>query len=82
MTLKGIAKGRTIELDKPLPYRNGQEVQVSIEPLTKHPLSGSPSSVLDAVDGPPHLSSEAVDELLRVIEEGRRPVRSVGVFEA
>lgn len=31
MTYKGIAKGKTIELEEPLPYSEGQPVSVSIE---------------------------------------------------
>lgn len=33
MNYKGIAKGKTIELEEPLPYPQGQPVSVSVEPL-------------------------------------------------
>jgi hypothetical protein len=77
MTYRGIAKGKTIELNESLPYRNGQEVAVSVEAVT----GGSPAAVLKATDAPPHLSSEVVDQMLRAIEEGKLPVRSGGVFD-
>ena len=81
MTYKGIAKGKTIELEKPLPYRNGQPVSVSVEALAKRPSRGSPSAVIKAMHRPPHLSPEDLDELEKAIEHGKLPVRSGGVFD-
>jgi len=81
MTYKGIAKGKMIELEEELPYRNGKQVSVSIESLRKERRRGSSSAVLKAMASPPHLPSEAVDELLRAIDEGKLPLQSTGVFE-
>jgi hypothetical protein len=33
MIYKGIANGKTIKLEEPLPYPKGQAVQVSVKPL-------------------------------------------------
>ena len=81
MTYRGIAKGKTIELEESLPYRNGQRVRVSVEPLTKQQMTGSPVAILQAMDAPPHLAPEAVDEMLQAIEDGKLPVQSKGVFD-
>jgi hypothetical protein len=55
---------------------------VDIEVLRKiEPEPGSPQAVLQAMRGEPHVSSEDVDELLRMIEEGKLPVEDKGVFD-
>lgn len=81
MTYKGIAKGKTIELEEALPFRNGEQVSVSVEPLQMARECGSPSAILQAMDAPPHLPPESVDELLREIAAGKLPVQPKGVFE-
>ena len=48
MIYRGIAKGRNIELDEPLPYPKGQPIQVSVEPLTELPHQGSSVAILKA----------------------------------
>jgi hypothetical protein len=45
------------------------------------PAAGSPAAILSAMRRLPQLDPDAVDELERVIDEGRLPVRSEGVFE-
>lgn len=80
MTLKGIAKGRIIELEEPLPYSEGQPVSVSIEPFGPENQPGSPAAILKVLRDLPHISAEAVDELERVIEQGKLPVRMQGEF--
>lgn len=80
MTYKGIAKGKIIELEKPLPYSEGQPVSVSVEPLEGQPRAGSPAVIRRVMHEPPHLKWEDVDELERVIEEGRLPVNHRSVF--
>ena len=81
MIYRGIAKGRTIELEEPLPYPEGQPVSVSVEPLTTPPHLGSPAAIRQAMREPPHLSGDDVDELERAIEEGKLPVRQESVFD-
>jgi hypothetical protein len=75
MIYRGIAKGRNIELDEPLPYPKGQPIQVSVEPLTELPHRGSSVAILKAMQGEPHLNSKDVDELERAIAEGKLPVQ-------
>jgi hypothetical protein len=82
MTYKGIAKGRTIELEETLPYREGQPVQVSVEPVPAPPAKGSPAAIRRAMHEPPHLEREAVDEMERSIAQDRLPVTGQGIFDA
>lgn len=81
MSYKGIAKGKLIELEEPLPFSEGQPVTVLVEPLTGQFESGSPVAIRQAMHEPPHLTEEDVDELERAIEEARLPLRQEGVFD-
>jgi hypothetical protein len=81
MIYTGIAKSKVIELDDALPYPEGQPVNVSVEPADDALPLGSPASILRAMSEPPHLDPEDVDELLRVIKEGRLRTRYEGVFD-
>jgi hypothetical protein len=82
MAYKGIAKGKTIELEEALPYPEGQPVSVIVEPLTERLLmKGSPEAIRRAMHEPPHLTPEDVADLERAIEEGKLPVREEGIFE-
>jgi hypothetical protein len=55
---------------------------VEIEVLRKiEPEPGSPQAVLQAMRGEPHVSSEDVNELLRMIEEGKLSPNEKGVFD-
>ena len=74
MTPKGIAKGKIIELEEPLPYSEGQPVSVSIEPFGPESQPGFPAAILKVLRDLPPISAEAVDELERVIKQGRLPV--------
>lgn len=47
--------------------------KVLVTPLKAE--NGSPQAVLAAMDAPPHVKPEDVDELMRLIKEGKRPVR-------
>jgi hypothetical protein len=68
---KGIVKGRTVVLEAAADLAEGTEVLVT--PL-KAPR-GSPQAVLAAIDAPPRIKPEDVNELMLLIEEGKRPVR-------
>ena len=81
MTYKGIVKGKTIELEESLPYPEGQPVTVSIQPLSKSAQLGFPLAIREAIHESPHLRPEDVDELERVIEDGKLPVKPGGVFD-
>ncbi len=81
MDFKGIAKGNIVELERPLPYPNGQALSVSIEVLDTELQAGSALAVREAMHEAPHLRSSDVDELERVIEDARLPVSSRSVFE-
>lgn len=74
MSYKGVTKGKTIELEQPLPYPEGQPVSVFVEPLAEHSPAGSPTAIRQVMQEPPHLKWEDVGELERAIEEGRFPV--------
>lgn len=86
MTYRGIAKGAHIELDEPLPFADGQPVDVSVEPVNVESANGdappgSPAAILRALRQPPHLTREDVDELERAIESGKAPPTSKGIFD-
>ena len=67
---RGVARGRVIELEEPLPYPEGQSVSVWVDISSGQLHSGSPSALRKVMHEPPHLRCEDVDELERVIEEG------------
>ena len=81
MTYKGVARGRTIELEESLPYPEGQPVNVSVEPTRERLSAGSPTAVRRAMHQAPHLDSTDVDHLERAIAEGEIPLRHGGVFD-
>jgi hypothetical protein len=81
MTYKGIAKGKTIELEEPLPYEEGQAITISVQPASPGPLRGSPAAVLEALRKPPHVTAEDVAELERAIRESQLPVSEGGIFD-
>jgi hypothetical protein len=68
---KGVVKGRTIVLKGRPRLREGTEVVVT---PVEHPI-GSPQAVLEALRASPPVRHEDVVELLRLIDEGKRPVR-------
>ena len=68
---KGIVKGRTVVLEEATDLEEGVEVWVTPLEMPK----GSPQAVLAAIDALPHIEPADVDELMQLIEEGKRPVR-------
>jgi hypothetical protein len=45
------------------------------------PPRGSPAAVLRAMHSTPHIPKEDLDELERMIEEGKRAIRYEGIFD-
>ena len=68
---KGIVKGGTVVFDRPAELPEGAEVMVTELEAKK----GSPQTVLAVVEAPPHVDPKDVDELMRLIEKGKRRVR-------
>ena len=68
---KGTVRRGAVILDGDVDLPDGTGVVVS--PLEA--VEGSPEAVLAAVNSPPFVKHEDVVELLRLIEEGKRPVR-------
>lgn len=81
MTYKGVAKGKIIELEDALPYSDGQAVSVSVEALNPDLQPGSAPAILKVMRSLPDLNPDDVDELERLIRQGRLPVRMQGAFE-
>ena len=81
MTYKGVAKGKIIELEEALPYSDGQAVSVSVEALHPDLQPGSAAAILKVMHSLPNLNPDDVDELERLIRQGRLPVRMQGEFE-
>ncbi len=82
MTVRGTVRGQMIELDEALPFPTGQIVSVQVEPVASAAPTGSPSRLLEAVTGPPHISVEDAAELNRAIEEGKIAASDRGIFDA
>jgi len=80
MNYKGIARGKTIELEEQLPYPEGQPLNVSVEPIEAKPQVDLPTIIRKIIHEPPHLSWNDVDELERAIEEGKLQVYQGSVF--
>ena len=80
MSYKGIAKGKMIELEEPLPYTEGQPVNVEVKPVEAQLQVGSPVAVKQAMHEPPHLTGEDINELEQAIEEAKLPVRDERMF--
>ena len=70
VTCKGVVKGKTVTLEETANLPEGVEVLVT--PLES--VKGSPQAILAAALAPPHLDAEDVNELMKLIEEGKRPV--------
>jgi len=81
MIYRGVVKGKVIELEEPLPYPEGQSVSIWVEISNGEIHSGSPSALRRVMHEPPHLRCEDVDELERLIEEGKIPMRHESVFD-
>ncbi len=62
--------------------RIAQRLSVALARTAGESVPGSPSLVVRAMQGEPHVSSEDVDELDRMIAAGRLPVRPEGVFDS
>ena len=68
---RGILRGKTVLLKERADLPEGTEVVVT--PLRTE--KGSPQVVLAAIDAPPHLKAEAVEELMCLVKEGKRLIR-------
>ena len=75
-TYNGVVHGRTVVLDDGVDLPDGTGVVVT--PV--EPVKGSREAVLAAVNSPPFVTHEDVAELLRLIEEGKRPVNYESPF--
>lgn len=67
---KGVVRKGAVVLGKDFDLPEGTPVEVRPEQSR-----GTPAAILAEVNAPPHLEDAAVDELMRRVEEGRRPVR-------
>ncbi len=81
MTCKGIVKGKTIELDEPLPYLEGRSVNITVDPVQEDDRPGSPAYALRMMHEPPHLEPGDIEEFERVLRESELPVESGGIFD-
>lgn len=81
MTYKGVAKSQIIELEEALPYFDGQAVSVSVEAVHPDLQPGSAAAILKVMRGLPDFNPDDIDDLERLIRQGRLPVRMQGEFE-
>ena len=73
MSYTGWIKGRTIELDEPLPFADGQAVKISVETTGVIVRAGSPQTVLEASRQLPHLPPATVVDLEAAIRAAKIP---------
>jgi hypothetical protein len=81
MQVRGIAKGKIIELEETLPYTEGCLVRVIVEPEKVSAILGSPAAIRQAMREPPHISATDTEELEQAIRAGQLPVRESTVFD-
>lgn len=81
MTIRGTARGKTIELDEALPIPSGQKLTVRVEAETDGPRPGSAAALLEALRQPPHLTAEDIAELNRAMAQGKSVPRAEGIFD-
>jgi hypothetical protein len=68
-TYRGVVRQGTVVLLEAAPLAEGAEVLVTPVPAP----AGTVAAVVAAMEGPPHVPSEWVDELEQLIAEGQRP---------
>jgi hypothetical protein len=68
---RGVVKRGAVVLRDGCDLPDGTAVEIRAEADKR----GTPGAVLEAAKSPPHVEASAVDELMRKIEEGRRPMR-------
>jgi hypothetical protein len=68
MGYKGTAKGKLIELEEPLPFADGTQVEVTVTPVPQ-PRKGSPKAVLQLAGT---LTPEEADAILQAAQACRR----------
>lgn len=71
LAYKGLVKGGSVVLKDAHDLPEGAEGLVARLEVMK----GSPQAVLAAMDAPPHLKPEVVDDLIQQIEQRKRPIR-------
>lgn len=81
MTCRGIVKGKTIEFQDRLPFPEGQQVNVTVLPMSSDDLPGSPAFALKMMKEPPHLEPGDIEAFEGAIEEGKLPVSYRRVFD-
>lgn len=81
MTVRGTARGKTIELDEALPYPSGQPLDVHVQPRDTGAPLGSPARLLEAMRQPPHVPTQDLADLERAIESGKLPGGERGIFD-
>jgi hypothetical protein len=74
-----LSDSRHVDLDEPVSDIRGA-VEVTLRPIQRL-AAASPVAVLNALGALPDLRAGDVGELERMIEEGKMPMRSEGVFD-
>ena len=67
---RGTVRGKTVVLDDGVDLPDGTRVVMRPE----DPRKGTPAAVLAAMMAPPHIEEGDTAELMRLIDEGKRPV--------
>jgi hypothetical protein len=78
--LRAQFDGKVLVPQEPVDLAPGQMVQLQVTPVAEEPI-GSGAAILRALDALPPIPREDVEELERLIEEGKLPVNDKGCFD-
>lgn len=68
---RGVVKGKKVVLEGETDLPEGTEVLVTPVDM----LRGSPQAVLAAMEAPPYLKPQDIEELMKQIQASKRPMR-------
>ena len=82
MTTTGVVRGQTIVLDRPVPFDEGQQVNVDVKATEDGELPlGSPQRLLRTLRSMSPLSKEAADEFEQALSVCEAPANYSSVFD-
>lgn len=80
MVVKGVIRGKVIELDQLLPFADGETVSVEVSPVSAGSSSDA-QRLLQVLRGLQRTDEETIHEFERIIEEGRQAARYQSPFD-
>lgn len=82
MTVQGTANGKSIELDEPLPFPDGEPLTIDVHPTNNDARNyPTPAEVVEALRKLPPVTDEDIAELMRAIDSDKQPASDRGIFD-